>query len=487
MRLVVSQRAQPKYDLQTIAAILRDIETQVNQLSEGKRVAVTNATSAVPSGATQPYAVGDFVKNSAPSEVTQTNAVSYVVAGWMNTGAGLPGTFEECRWLTSDITFNSANFTGTNWTDLTDGGTTTLHTHTTGIATSITVANEATDTTCFPVFVTAATGNLDPKSNATLTFNSSTGQLGVASLTTPGQVTSTLATGTAPLVIASTTKVANLNVDLLDDQSGAFYLDSANFTGTNWTDLTDAGDTTLHQHSAVTVANEATDTTCFVNFTTAATGNLQPKTNTNMTFNSSTGVVTFASSVLTTTDINGGTVDGAAIGGASASTGAFTTISASGQVTSTVVTGTAPLVIASTTKVNNLHVARSTLADTVTVADTTDSSCNVALFESATGDMAAKTDGALTYNATTGSLSSTLYAVGANQVLTARQTGWGTPSSTLARTTFATYAGQTITDNYGNLGTLFAQVQTIDDHLKIVSQRLGALITDLITHGMIGA
>jgi len=42
-----------------------------------------------------------------------------------------------------------------------------------------------------------------------------------------------------------------------------------------------------------------------------------------------TGIVTLASSVLTTTDINGGTIDGASIGASSASTGAFTTLSAS--------------------------------------------------------------------------------------------------------------------------------------------------------------
>jgi hypothetical protein len=60
---------------------------------------------------------------------------------------------------------------------------------------------------------------------------------------------SDVATGTAPLVIASTTKVTNLNADLLDDQSGAHYLDSANFTGTDWTDLTDAGETALHSHA----------------------------------------------------------------------------------------------------------------------------------------------------------------------------------------------------------------------------------------------
>jgi len=62
------------------------------------------------------------------------------------------------------------------------------------------------------------------------------------------KLVSNVATGTAPLTVSSTTKVANLNADLLDDQEGSYYLDSANFTGTNWTDLTDAGATTLHKH-----------------------------------------------------------------------------------------------------------------------------------------------------------------------------------------------------------------------------------------------
>ncbi len=79
---------------------------------------------------------------------------------------------------------------------------------------------------------------------------------------------------------------------------------------------------------SIVVANEATDTTSFIGFFTAATGELGPKTNTNMTFNSSTGVATFASTVLTTTDINGGTIDGAVIGGASAAAITGTTITA---------------------------------------------------------------------------------------------------------------------------------------------------------------
>ena len=47
----------------------------------------------------------------------------------------------------------------------------------------------------------------------------------------------------------------------------------------------------------------------------------------------STGVVTIGSSVLTTTDINGGTIDGTPIGANSASTGAFTTLSSTGNTT----------------------------------------------------------------------------------------------------------------------------------------------------------
>jgi hypothetical protein len=48
-----------------------------------------------------------------------------------------------------------------------------------------------------------------------------------------------------------------------------------------------------------------------------------------------TGVVTLTSSVLTTTDINGGTIDGASVGASVASSGAFTDFSASGTASFT--------------------------------------------------------------------------------------------------------------------------------------------------------
>lgn len=43
------------------------------------------------------------------------------------------------------------------------------------VPTAIVVANESTDTTCFPLFVTAATGNLEPKTSSQFLYNSQTG------------------------------------------------------------------------------------------------------------------------------------------------------------------------------------------------------------------------------------------------------------------------------------------------------------------------
>lgn len=52
--------------------------------------------------------------------------------------------------------------------------------------------------------------------------------------------------------------------------------------------------------TTITVANEATDTTCFLGFFTAASGDLGPKTNANLAFNSNTGVLTLTAPVLGT-------------------------------------------------------------------------------------------------------------------------------------------------------------------------------------------
>ena len=81
----------------------------------------------------------------------------------------------------------------------------------TGAASQLAMTDQSGDSTCFPVFVQASgTGNLSPHSNTSLTFNASTAELGASILK------STIATGTAPLTVTSTTTVTNLSADLLD-------------------------------------------------------------------------------------------------------------------------------------------------------------------------------------------------------------------------------------------------------------------------------
>lgn len=62
---------------------------------------------------------------------------------------------------------------------------------------------------------------------------------------------STIAIGTAPLTITSTTLVSNLNADLLDGQEGSYYLDSANHTGTQTASTISDFDTEVSNNASV--------------------------------------------------------------------------------------------------------------------------------------------------------------------------------------------------------------------------------------------
>jgi hypothetical protein len=85
---------------------------------------------------------------------------------------------------------------------------------------------------------------------------------------------------------------------------------------------------------------------------------------------------------------------------------------------------------------------------TITVADTTDTTAFVALFESATGDLAPKTDAGITYNAGTGTLTATAF-VGP---ITGNVTG--NASGTAATVTGATQAAITSAANLATVGTI---------------------------------
>ena len=84
----------------------------------------------------------------------------------------------------------------------------------------------------------------------------------------------------------------------------------------------------------------------------------------------------------------------------------------------------------------------------ITVADTTDTTCSVALFESATGDLAPKTDGGATYNAGTGTLTATAFAGALTGNVTGNASGTAatvTGASQSAITSVGTLTSVTVT------------------------------------------
>jgi hypothetical protein len=86
---------------------------------------------------------------------------------------------------------------------------------------------------------------------------------------------------------------------------------------------------------------------------------IQPATNGGMSLGSSgnrfSNIYASGTSFLSSASIGGGAIQNTTIGALVPNTGAFTSVSASSQITSTLATGTAPMVVASTTAVSNLN------------------------------------------------------------------------------------------------------------------------------------
>jgi len=86
--------------------------------------------------------------------------------------------------VTADVTFTLPDGAGSNGQYLQSNGSGALTwASVSSNSTSITVADESSDTSCNVAFFTAATGDLAPKTGTNLTFNSSTGELTATKLT----------------------------------------------------------------------------------------------------------------------------------------------------------------------------------------------------------------------------------------------------------------------------------------------------------------
>lgn len=194
------------------------------------------------------------------------------------------------------------------------------------------------------------------------------------------QLKSTVAEGTAPLVVGSTTLVTNLNTDLLDGQHGAYYLDwtnvtnkpdpvitvtlSGDVTGTANTTLTDLASGTInltttvtdnsHNHTSLTglaslgFATDAADSASIgITLNAAQTFfdfNLTDDNNQDQwrwRFTPSGSTVYNAMTLIPVANgVANLTVSGGVVGT---------------QLTSNIANGTAPLVVTSTTLVTNLN------------------------------------------------------------------------------------------------------------------------------------
>jgi hypothetical protein len=131
----------------------------------------------------------------------------------------------------------------------------------------------------------------------------------------------TMATSDITVGAGKTLDVSAGTLTLANDQISGDKVEGGTINATTITTLTS------------TTGNITTVNATTVDTTNIEVTNVKAKDGTaSATIADSTGVMTIASSVLTTADINGGTIDGTVIGGASAAAGSFTTLGATGDV-----------------------------------------------------------------------------------------------------------------------------------------------------------
>lgn len=129
--------------------------------------------------------------NSANIQVDVDNTTAanhYVVFSGSSSGYNRLNSDSTLLYNPSTNTLTSTTFSGSlsgNATSATSATTATTATN----ATNITLADESSDTTCFPVFATGATGNLPPKTDSSaLTYNASTGTLAATNVNSTSDV-----------------------------------------------------------------------------------------------------------------------------------------------------------------------------------------------------------------------------------------------------------------------------------------------------------
>ena len=285
------------------------------------------------SGALTGNVTGNISGNQSGGTVSATSAAIADLTAQRVVIAGTSGELED----SSNLTFNGSllnvigaiTASGAITGDLTGDVTGNVTGNVTGAASKITVADESTDTTCFPVFVTAATGNRSPATGSNLTFNSNDGTLSTTNLTLTGNLT---VQGSTTTVESSTMTVTDKNItiarsaanDAAADGAG-ITVDSAEGAKTwNWVDASDSWTSSEHidlangkvlKHNTATILSETTLGSSVVNSSLTSVGTIATGTWQGTAINDSyIGTINNADKVaLSALDIDGGTDINAAI------------------------------------------------------------------------------------------------------------------------------------------------------------------------------
>lgn len=352
--------------------------------------------------------------------------------------------------------------------------------------TIITVADEASDTTCFPAFFTAATGDLGPKTNANLTFNSNTGIMGLlspnitTSITTPS-TTFNLVNATATTVNFAGGASTALNIGHV---SGTLTIAAQNITSAASTVYTVSGTV------GCTYSAGATITTVFgitrsATMTSAATGFSQLRLLGTYAPTAATSTGFFYADRIDT-QINQGASNANPSGGIwinptlTAVYGTFASILIDTPVPSAG-TGKAWGIYQTVSGVDNYFKGNILLGGTTAAASATQT-LHVYSGTDPSGNI---TNGFTFYSSdqAAGNACPTFRTENGGIMRLSVNTGWTAWTGTADKTTHATYDGDTA-------GALYDQTKTqaLMDGLKAVSQSHKALIDHLLTTvGLLGA
>ena len=263
----------------TAGTLVANLEGNVTGNTSGSAGSFTAGSASNLNSGTIPAArIGDDSIVEAKLDISNAPTDDYVLTADSAQGGGLKwaaqsgGLSQEQVEDVVGAMFSSNTETGITATYQDSDGTIdlvvgTLNQDTTGtaaIATTVTVADESSDTSCNVLFATAATGDLAPKSGTNLTFNSSSGAL------------------------TATSFVGALTGNVTGNASGS----AGSCTGNSATATTATNVTAS--------ANNSTDETVYLAFVDGATGSQGIETDTGLSYNPSSGLLTVGS-------IDGGT------------------------------------------------------------------------------------------------------------------------------------------------------------------------------------